>query len=111
MDQSIYISKINKTGKVTTTDPAMRYCLGVSASPLRYCIALESVKEFGLSKNIKENKNSFQAIIKTYKATDEIAGILNGIIIFVIIPNQLNLSKIAASSNSFGILLKYPCNI
>jgi hypothetical protein len=64
------------------------------------------VKELGLSKNIKENKNSFQAIINTYNATDEIAGILKGIIIFVIIPNQLNLSNIAASSNSLGMLLK-----
>ena len=52
-------------GKVTTTEPAIKYCLGVSASPLKYCIALDNVKEFGLSKNINENKNSFQAIINT----------------------------------------------
>ena len=71
-------------------------------------MALERVKELGLSRNIKENKNSFQAIINTYKATEEIAGILNGIIILEIIPNQLSLSNIAASSNSLGILLKYP---
>ena len=105
-----YIKKlaqeINNTGIVTTTDPAIRYCLGVSASPLRYCIALDKVNEFGLSKNINENKNSFHAIIKTYKATEEIAGILNGKIIFIIMPNQFNLSMIAASSSSLGILLK-----
>ena len=69
---------------MTITDPAIKYCLGVSASPLRYCIALDNVNELGLSKNIKENKNSFQAIINTYNATDEIAGILKGIMIFVI---------------------------
>ena len=71
-------------------------------------MALERVKELGLSRNIKENKNSFQAIINTYKATEEIAGILNGIIILEIIPNQLSLSNIAASSNYLGMLLNYP---
>ena len=43
--------------------------------------------------------------------SEEIAGILSGRIILMIIPNQLNLSKIAASSSSLGILLKYPCSI
>ena len=56
---------MNRTGKVTITDPAIKYCRGVSASPLRYWIALDKVKDLGLSKNIKEKRNSFQAIIKT----------------------------------------------
>ena len=63
--QKTKYTNINRTGNVTITDPAIKYCLGVSASPLKYWIALESVNEFGLSKNIKENKNSFQAIINT----------------------------------------------
>ena len=82
---------MKRTGNVTITEPAIKYCLGVSASPLKYCIALDSVKEFGLSRNIKENKNSFHAIINTYKATEEIAGILSGIIILVIITNLIYL--------------------
>ena len=76
---------MNNTGSVTTTDPPIKYCLGVSASPLKYWIALDKVNELGLSKNIKENKNSFHAIIKTYKATEAIAGKLKGIIILIII--------------------------
>ena len=60
---------------------------------------------FGRSKNINENKNSFQAIINTYKATDDIAGKLSGSIILKIIPSQFWPSIIPASSNSFGILL------
>ena len=48
-------------------------------------MALDKVKDLGLSKNIKEKRNSFHAIIKTYKATDAIAGKLNGIIIFKLI--------------------------
>ena len=87
-------------GKVTTTEPAIKYCLGVSASPVKWLIALDKVNDFGLSKNIKENKNSFQAIIKTYRATDEMAGILNGIIILKITPNQFRPSIIPASSSS-----------
>ena len=58
-----------------------------------------------------EKRNSFHAIIKTYKATDAIAGKLSGIIIFRIMPNQFWPSMIPASSISLGILLKYPCNI
>jgi hypothetical protein len=46
------------------------------------------VNVFGRSKNINENKNSFQAIINTYKATDDIAGKLSGSIILKIIPSQ-----------------------
>ena len=57
--------KIKSTGKVTITEPAIKYCRGVSASPLRYWIARDKVNDFGLSKNIKEKRNSFQAIIKT----------------------------------------------
>ena len=35
--------KIKSTGKVTTTDPAIKYWRGVSASPLRYWIARDKV--------------------------------------------------------------------
>ena len=55
--------------------------------------------------------NAFTGSHWSRLADDSKPTILKGTIIFVIIPNQLNLSKIAASSNSFGILLKYPCNI
>ena len=57
--------KIKSTGKVTTTDPAIKYWRGVSASPLKYWIALDKVNDLGLSKNINEKRNSFQAIMKT----------------------------------------------
>ena len=103
--------KINKIGKVTTTEPAIKYCLGVSAPTFKNCIALDNVNELGLSKNISENKNSFQAIINTYNATDAIAGKLKGKMILTIIPNQFCPSIIPASSSSFGILLKYPWSI
>ena len=104
----INLTKINKIGKVTTTEPAIKYCLGVSAPTFKNCIALESVNELGLSKNISENKNSFQAIINTYNATEAIAGKLKGKMILTIIPNQFCPSIMPASSSSFGILLKYP---
>ena len=35
--------KIKSTGKVTITEPAIKYWRGVSASPLKYCIALDKV--------------------------------------------------------------------
>ena len=97
--------KIKSIGKVTTTDPAIRYCRGVSASPVKWFIALDNVNVFGLSKNIRENKNSFQAIINTYNDTEAIAGKLRGIIILIIIPNQFCPSIRPASSISFGMLL------
>ena len=57
-----YFSKyinIKSTGKVTITDPAIKYWRGVSASPLRNWIALDKVNDLGLSKNINEKRNSF----------------------------------------------------
>ena len=57
---------------------------------------------------MRENKNSFQAIINTYNDTEAIAGKLRGIIILIIIPNQFCPSISPASSISLGMLLKYP---
>ena len=48
-------------------------------------IPLDNVNKLVSSRNINANKNSFQAIIKTYNATLTIAGLDKGIAIFRII--------------------------
>ena len=75
---------MNSTGTVATTAAAIRCCLGTSVES-NDTIPLDNVKILISSKNMNANKNSFHAIINTYKATDAIAGTDNGIEIFRII--------------------------
>ena len=63
-----------------TSHQKVKYVLGVETSCDDTAIGI-----IDSSKNIKANKNSFHAIINTYKATLTMAGFDKGIAIFKII--------------------------